>query len=429
MAKKNLDWLRFVDPLIVQLDQKPQFGLPTDFPWQKCEEALATLLERKKVELSHEVHGWMTAEETRDLLKVPTLPIEIQWLPLKSPALFLMAEGDLKKLMAEFLGGEKGAAYFYESPLVKGFGTYFGAEVLRVLDKIQAFPPLNPQIAEGGANLWEVAKKHPNFVITLNLRFNHLSLYGYVILNEAFRKEFKTHFATLPPSPVNPDKLSRIPLELTLEIGHAQLSLKEWKKVQLGDCILLDHCSYDPNQKKGSVTLALQEKPLFRGRFKDGGIKLMDYPLYEEVPTYMKKNNSDDFDKDDDDLYDDLDDGFEFDDEDDSEEESFSEEEEEENIEEEEVKEQKVPHSEFSRASSKEKPLPIDLEDLSVHLIVEVGRLKMSALEVTQLEAGNLLDLNVSPEKGVDLLIKGKLVGRGELVKIGENLGVRILDL
>jgi flagellar motor switch protein FliN/FliY len=53
----------------------------------------------------------------------------------------------------------------------------------------------------------------------------------------------------------------------------------------------------------------------------------------------------------------------------------------------------------------------------------------MSIEQLMKLEPGNLLDVDIRPEHSVNLTIQGKLVGKGELIRIGDAVGVRILQL
>ncbi len=62
-------------------------------------------------------------------------------------------------------------------------------------------------------------------------------------------------------------------------------------------------------------------------------------------------------------------------------------------------------------------------------LSVEAGRAVISVEKLLQLKHGNVLELLIKPEQGVDLTIKGKKVASGELLKLGEVLGVRILHM
>jgi len=74
-------------------------------------------------------------------------------------------------------------------------------------------------------------------------------------------------------------------------------------------------------------------------------------------------------------------------------------------------------------------PEAISRDEISFPLSIEVGRLNVSMEKLLQLQEGNLLELSVSPESGVDLIVNGKCIGKGELLKIGDNIGVRILQL
>jgi len=71
---------------------------------------------------------------------------------------------------------------------------------------------------------------------------------------------------------------------------------------------------------------------------------------------------------------------------------------------------------------------PISIEAVPLHVVVEAGRIKMSLQQLLDLSPGNLLELGVSPDSGVNLVVEGKVVGRGELIKVGDSLGVRILE-
>jgi flagellar motor switch protein FliN/FliY len=53
----------------------------------------------------------------------------------------------------------------------------------------------------------------------------------------------------------------------------------------------------------------------------------------------------------------------------------------------------------------------------------------MTVEQLTKLEPGNLLEIEIHPENGVLLTIQGKAVGKGELIRVGEAIGVRVLQL
>lgn len=74
--------------------------------------------------------------------------------------------------------------------------------------------------------------------------------------------------------------------------------------------------------------------------------------------------------------------------------------------------------------------LPPDSFD-SVNLIVDVdiGRLTMPLRHLRELAVGQVLDLGFDATSNVSLRVNGQVVATGELVRIAERTGVRLLDL
>lgn len=69
------------------------------------------------------------------------------------------------------------------------------------------------------------------------------------------------------------------------------------------------------------------------------------------------------------------------------------------------------------------------LGDVTVAMVVELGRVTVSAADVVNLRAGQVIELARAPGEPVDLVVDGKRIGKGELVEIDGELGVRILSL
>jgi type III secretion protein Q len=70
-----------------------------------------------------------------------------------------------------------------------------------------------------------------------------------------------------------------------------------------------------------------------------------------------------------------------------------------------------------------------DLDDIPVKLLFELGRVELSLAEVRQLVPGALIPVPRLLEESVDISANGRRIGRGSLVRIGDNLGVRITRL
>lgn len=70
-----------------------------------------------------------------------------------------------------------------------------------------------------------------------------------------------------------------------------------------------------------------------------------------------------------------------------------------------------------------------DLENLLVTLVFELGRTALPLGEVKELAPGAIVPLGDSTNATVDVVANGKRVGRGEIVRIGDSLGVRLVRM
>ena len=70
-----------------------------------------------------------------------------------------------------------------------------------------------------------------------------------------------------------------------------------------------------------------------------------------------------------------------------------------------------------------------NLLDISIEVSVEIGRTKMPIGQLLSLSKGSIIELNKIAGESVDILINGKLLGKGEIVVVNERLGVRIVEI
>jgi flagellar motor switch protein FliN/FliY len=69
------------------------------------------------------------------------------------------------------------------------------------------------------------------------------------------------------------------------------------------------------------------------------------------------------------------------------------------------------------------------LMSVKVEVTVEVGRTQKTIAEVVDLAPGVLVTLDRAAHEPVDILVNGRIVGRGEVVTIDDKYGVRITSL
>lgn len=69
------------------------------------------------------------------------------------------------------------------------------------------------------------------------------------------------------------------------------------------------------------------------------------------------------------------------------------------------------------------------VDDIPVKLLFELGRIELSFAEIRQLAPGALIPMLRPLEDGVDIFANGRRIGRGNLVQIGDSMGIRIARL
>jgi flagellar motor switch protein FliN/FliY len=69
------------------------------------------------------------------------------------------------------------------------------------------------------------------------------------------------------------------------------------------------------------------------------------------------------------------------------------------------------------------------LLDVRISVSVEVGRVQMPVRQIMELGPGAVIELQRSASEPVEIHANGKCIGRGEIVVVGEQFGVRITEL
>jgi len=67
--------------------------------------------------------------------------------------------------------------------------------------------------------------------------------------------------------------------------------------------------------------------------------------------------------------------------------------------------------------------------DISIPIAVELGSTNMLLKDVLTLTPGSIIELNKLAGDTVDLMIRGKLIAKGEVVVVDDNFGMRITSI
>lgn len=69
------------------------------------------------------------------------------------------------------------------------------------------------------------------------------------------------------------------------------------------------------------------------------------------------------------------------------------------------------------------------LQDVDIKLTVEVGSTTMKLRDLLALGENSVVELDRRASELLDVLVNGTLIGRGEVVTVGDKFGIRITEL
>jgi|UniRef100_UPI0035CA27AE flagellar motor switch protein FliN/FliY len=69
------------------------------------------------------------------------------------------------------------------------------------------------------------------------------------------------------------------------------------------------------------------------------------------------------------------------------------------------------------------------LQDVDVKLTVEIGSTSLTLRELLALGETSVIELDRQANELLDVLVNGTLIGRGEVVMVGDQFGVRMTEL
>lgn len=88
-----------------------------------------------------------------------------------------------------------------------------------------------------------------------------------------------------------------------------------------------------------------------------------------------------------------------------------------------------APISIISQLSGDEQYQLASLAEVPLSIEIRLGEVSVPLAELLELQAGSVLTLDRSLEEPVEVLAGGKVIAHGEIVAVGDQLGVRILEV
>lgn len=395
-TRATFDWATYIEKALIDLDDIPLMGNVPELDEKDLERKLQEALKIQGLKLRFHKWQWYTSEHLEENMGSDSTVLNFSLLPLQGRVSFVLSAMDLNSLITWITEKKSGRAGVINSHFIQGLLTYVSVEVLHLLEKQ---PPFDGFLMRYHSDSQLPAKRS----LGLDVEFEAYgeSLTGRLLVPETFRKNWKTHFLEKPKE--LPQASLHKEISCALKAGDFYCSLKDWKSVQVGDFLPVENCQVSPESRTGSLELTVGGCTLFRLRLKEKGLKILDQPLYQEE-NMSEGDMENEFD------------GLGPDEDIDSEPQ-------------EDMEDNPAEVGDNMEMATSAAQTLDKIEDVPLHMTVELARFKMTCGKLLHLKPGNILELNIHPEKPVHLVSGGKKVAEGELVQIGEVLGVRILNI
>lgn len=459
-STKPYDWIKEIHPDLSQLDSNPLTGACPPFPWNELGNNLAQSFELDAFKIVPGEISWRTKDQLTEGLGQKPIALQIAIPSFTGTAYWLMPEQEIASLESLLLTKATDPISFNDTSLSEAFYRFLALEVLYNIGRVNFEKSLIPILTTQTS-----LPNEDSLTWDISITVKKQTLWGRLIISQELRRSWVEYFSKKAQSTeLTKDLAQKIEVPIHFEIGKTSLSYQEWNSVKPGDWIALDRYSLTPDGLSGRLMLTINGKNAFVCKLENGNVNIIERPSYHEEETPMakkKEENGSNNEHEEDEDFSDLDTDFTDDSENekseseteadsnfDLEDESFDLEDELDSLstqDEEAVSEKPENTTEESAAVVEEKeeeisekeqtPTPQEPEqpfsplNIEIPLVIEAGRIKMSMEKLLTLEPGNILELNLHPEDGVDLVVQGKIIGKGELVRMGEAIGVRVINL
>ncbi len=390
MKQPSTSFIKKLTSIIAQSHHFPMWGGFPSFPWKEFGDNLAKSLEIKGLKISPGQSEWKKGPSILTGMGQSPMHLGFELSPLAGSFSLIFPVEDFSKLSSKIISSVKASKEFSDPYLQKGFLRYLALESLNITDQLNACGDLTPKLIDMPLT------KETAYCIDLALEIEDQTLWARLICPTLFHESVATHFSENWKLSTSSSRYETIFLDLQLLSGKTTLSQETWKKVRKGDFIGLDESSYNPSSKKGTFQLRLNQTPLFQVKLKEDGVKILDYAFYQEE-SKMTQDTPNNFSED-----------------------PLSE-----------------PISESNDDSSSQlieatEPSTEDListKKVPISLSVEVGKIQMSLDKLLKLKPGNVIDLSIQPELSVNLVANNSPVARGQLIQVGDVIGVKITEI
>lgn len=236
---------------------------------------------------------------------------------------------------------------------------------LQALDALQELDPFEDFSLKIASD--EPASSEGWYCIDVKIKFERKVCWGRIAISKELLSAWQRHFSSIREFVCLSSLAERIEIALSVQTGSLRLSQGEWSSVKPGDFLPLERSSSDISGTQGRGYLCLGSAPLFVANLHELKVELIDWVRSREDFMEQPPNGS------------------------------------------------------------QEEPV-IAVADLPLVITVSLAQLRMTVAELMKLAPGNFLDLPLHPSQEVVLSVNGRAIGKGELVSLGDAIGVRVLE-
>ncbi len=87
-------------------------------------------------------------------------------------------------------------------------------------------------------------------------------------------------------------------------------------------------------------------------------------------------------------------------------------------------------YPELGRGAAAGRPADLDLlSDVALDVTVQLGQVRLRVRDLLALTEGSVIEMDRAVGAPVDVLANGSVIARGDVVVVGDELGVRITEL
>ncbi|MCH9811404.1 FliM/FliN family flagellar motor switch protein [bacterium] len=392
-------WIEKAIPEIFDTLSVKEMGSVPAFPMDRVIDNLKGALNVDNLSISIEKMDFVEGNTFFKGLSKKTLSTTLSLFPIDGNCFLVIGLDDAKSLVSTVEEESAGSTKMMleNESVVKGIYTYFVTEVIDSIMQTKAYGNLTMKISD------TPFRELSAFCIDLLFHIENLSIPVKLLFPKDSYKKIQDHFAFIPPTLENLENIPNIRVPITIRNGSATLSRDELEDLEEGDFVILHNSFYKPSEKKGSFQMLIGNHPIFQAKIQKDGMKILDYLYFydEEAMDENSENNPfEEVDKsplpDDNEIDGDL-------------------------LEEDILEEELENDALLS-------PEKTDLSGINLTMNMEIARFSLTLEELKKLSPGHKLPVPINP-KQVNLVISGKSIGTGEIIEIGDTIGVKITKL